>query len=93
MNSVIKRFLFIGRGTYLNSSQISSIIRWGPSQTEKAHYEIIMNGGNHHIFTPRVKGEEIPQTYKVYQDEEYYTNVTKLLRKESDSNEIGLEHH
>ena len=63
--------LFIGRGTYLNRKYIAQLIRWGPTTTDPAHYEITMSRGIS------------PRTHRIYETEPEYDHISHFLKKES----------
>lgn len=66
-----RSLLFIGRGTYLNRNHIAQFIRWGPTSTHSAHYEITMSRGI------------TPHTHKIYENEPQYDHISYFLNEES----------
>ena len=76
-----RRLLFIGRGTFLNTNSIVHLIRWAPTQTVKAHYEIHTVLSNQ--AKKKVTADEAPPTFKVFEDDPGYQIVTDFIKEES----------
>ena len=64
--------LFVGRSTYLNKNHITQMIRWKPTDTTDAHYEITMASNNSQ-----------PPVYKIYRNEPEYDHISHFLKEES----------
>ena len=78
-----RQLLFIGKGTYLNPRNIVQLIRWAPTVSERAHYEI--HTSLSHLSYINKKKLETPFAFKIYEDEPEYQNVTSFI----DSQTVG----